>query len=97
MSLQRITARHECDCCGKWFEVSIDPAYTPPAGWSMHDVSIDRVRGGHVTDVQGYSADRLERALGIYALSCSVQGDQTLCGACTKAADQAAPDCEAGQ
>lgn len=87
MALSWIRARHTCDCCGAWFEVDLKPPYTPPAGWSLFDCALDAVRGGYIVDGHNLTMDTLERALGFYTLSCSVQGDGTLCGLCTKAAD----------
>jgi hypothetical protein len=45
MSLEAITAKFECDECGKPFEASIDESYQPPPGWSMFDVAEDAIRG----------------------------------------------------
>lgn len=96
MALSWIKARHTCDHCGVWFEVELKPPYKPPVGWSLFDCALDAVRGGYIVEGQNLSQKTLEKALGFYTLSCSVQGDDTLCGNCTKAADDANPDDPAG-
>ena len=88
MALAWIKARHTCDRCGVWFEVELQPPYKPPVGWSLFDCALDAVRGGHIAEGQNLAMDTLEKALGFYTLSCSVQDDDTLCGNCTKEADQ---------
>lgn len=73
MSIASITAVVACDACGTRFSVDLDAAYKPPAGWSLHEVAEDAVRGG--------GGELLD--------SCSVQDGQTLCAACTRQADAA--------
>lgn len=52
----------------------IEGSYEPPCGWSIHDLAVDAVRGGHVREGRGLS---------------SVQGesDMCLCAKCTNKVD----------
>ena len=40
-----IKAEFRCDNCNYRFRVGLDPAYVPPANWSLFEVAEDRVRG----------------------------------------------------
>lgn len=40
-----IVATFRCDSCNYRFRVRLDPAYVPPANWSLFEVAEDRVRG----------------------------------------------------
>lgn len=83
MTVVSIKSVIECDGCGVQFGVEHDPAYVPPAAWSLWDVSEDAVRGGFVI---GKS---------IFDGSSSVQDGQMLCIECTRKADAANPEDEA--
>lgn len=80
MAVSIILATIECDGCGHPFRVEIDPARSPPAGWSVFDVIEDTVRGGNVHD------DRRHDDIDLLTWSCSVQhdDDQMLCIDCTR-------------
>jgi hypothetical protein len=41
-----IEAKFSCDDCGTEFMVTLDPAYEPPSGWSIHAVAEDAIRQG---------------------------------------------------
>lgn len=73
MSVTCILATIACDSCGAEFRVELDPAYNPPAGWSIWDVAVDAVRGGVEADGTG---------------STSVQDGEMLCSSCTKERDE---------
>lgn len=78
MSVDWIRAQIECDGCGSRFLVELDPAYTPPAGWSPHDVAEDAVRGGMRVPQKGEIPITGDT---------SVQEGRMLCPACTRKAD----------
>ena len=85
MAVVSIKSVIECDECAARFTVLHDPAYSPPADWSLWDVAEDAVRGGYV---EGKS---------IFDGSCSVQDGRMLCIPCTRRADAAdeEPECAA--
>ncbi len=78
MGVVSIQSTVSCDGCGTHFKVDHDPAYKPPAGWSLFDVAEDAVRGGYVLGSSLFDG------------SCSVQNGSMLCIPCTRAADRAA-------
>lgn len=41
-----IKAKFSCDDCGTEFFVGMDPAYEPPAGWSVFAIAEDAIRKG---------------------------------------------------
>lgn len=72
MSIIKVRATVECDGCGKQFHSGLaDLASEVPAGWSLHELAEDYVRGGNC-DEGGM---------------CSVQADMHLCAQCTATAD----------
>lgn len=44
--IKSIRATFQCDSCGREFSVAIDPAYLPPATWTLMDIAVDAVRQG---------------------------------------------------
>lgn len=73
MSIIKVRATVECDGCGKQFHSELaDLASEVQAGWSLHELAEDYVRGGNC-DEGGVS---------------SVQADMHLCPPCTAVADQ---------
>lgn len=44
--IQSIRATFQCDSCGRDFSVAIDPAYLPPATWTVFEIAVDAVRQG---------------------------------------------------
>ena len=46
MSIASIKAEIQCDGCGCYFSVALDPARKLPEGWSLFDEAVDTVRGG---------------------------------------------------
>lgn len=83
MAVVSIKSVIECDGCGVQFAVDHDPAYAPPAKWSMWDMAEDAVRGGYVSGKSFLDG------------SCSVQDGQMLCIDCTRKADAENPEDEA--
>lgn len=79
-----IEAKFSCDDCGTEFFVGLDPAYEPPAGWSIFAVAEDAIRGG-----QKYS-DAVDYAHGGPWgpwKSGSVEDGRHYCAQCTKKCD----------
>lgn len=79
MSISCIMATILCDACGTKFQVEIDPAEKPPAGWCAWDLAENAVRGG--TSAEGTG-------------STSVQDGEMLCRLCTKERDGKAEEDE---
>lgn len=56
MTVTSIQALCHCDECGEPMTVDLDPAYKPPASWTLWDCAEDAVRGGNagagITSVQ---------------------------------------------
>lgn len=84
MTVKSIEAVIGCDNCGAEFRMDIDPARAVPFKWSMWDVAVDAIRGGHMAGAVGLS--------GLLAGSPSVQADLHLCVKCTNAVDVAYPE-----
>lgn len=77
-----IQAKFVCDTCGDRFSVSIDPADSVPANWSMFEKAEDAIRGGRgYKDAGGEFPTRTG----------SVFGELHLCHDCTKIAEQQEP------
>ena len=73
-----IKAKFACDDCGTEFFVPLDPAYEPPAGWSVFAVAEDSVRAG--TDYEDATDD-------LPVGSGSVEDGRHYCARCTKISD----------
>lgn len=41
-----VEAKFSCDECGTEFVLSLDPAYSPPNGWSVFEIAEDAIRAG---------------------------------------------------
>jgi hypothetical protein len=77
-----VKAMFACDDCGTEFIVSLEPAYEPPAGWSVFAVAEDAIRGG-----QGYE-DGVEGSMPGPWSSGSVGDDgRHYCDRCTRKRD----------
>lgn len=86
MAINVILAHFVCDGCGQSFVVEIDPAYSPPGGWTAFDIACDAVRRS-----VGYTGPNSISGLG----GCSsVQGGNHLCGRCTSEADSEPGECD---
>jgi hypothetical protein len=77
--IKRIEAVVGCDHCGTEFSMDIDAAYEPPRGWSMFDIAVDSVRGGHRGRIGPNGVP-------------SVQAGLHLCPTCTRVVDAAYPE-----
>lgn len=42
----KVEAKFSCDECGAQFTLALDPAYSPPGGWSVFDIAEDAIRSG---------------------------------------------------
>lgn len=78
MNVVKLTARVECDGCGKHFDAPMDTGRAIPVGWDLPALIEDAVRGG----------------CGELSGSTSVQHDLALCVDCTRKADAIGDDDE---
>lgn len=77
--IQSIRATFQCDSCGREFSVAIDPAYLPPATWTLMDIAVDFIRRG--SDYRGPS-----NINGIGWGTVAPDGDQ-VCDVCSSKGD----------
>lgn len=84
MTVKSIEAVIRCDNCGTEFRMDVDPARNVPFKWSMWDVAVDAIRGGHLAGMVGLSS--------LLVGSPSVQADLHLCVKCTRIVDNAYPE-----
>ena len=77
--IQSIRATFQCDSCGREFSVAIDPAYLPPATWTLMEIAVDAVR-------QGVRYEGPPDNDGFGAPTVTPDGDQ-LCDVCSSKGD----------
>lgn len=85
MSIKRITATIDCDCCGSRFIIELDEAASKSGRvgkWTMYDVAEDCLRGG--INFREYVPARKPFNKPQFT---SMSGDQHLCPDCTGKSD----------